>query len=667
MPSPLSHPDSHASNLSPAVNPKLSLCMIVKNEEEFLDECLSSVRGLVDEIVIVDTGSTDSTVAIAERHGAKVFYLPWPGDFSIARNESLKHATGDWILVLDADEHIPEKFHNQIRSAIAQTKHVMYSLEIVNLNSTGDSFHVRLARLFRNMPEIRFEGQIHEQAITSVERLGLSHSIVNAQIIHKGYLAHYYISREKSKRNMKILLEQNAREPENSYIWFQMGQEYNNMGNFEEGQAALLKSLNMLKDQKIAAHKAAYGAAAYMGLLLSYETKRDDDDKVLAIADEALRDFPTYPDLHYIKGQLCIQMKRYEDAIKCFEKCRSLPQQITFSGNFPAATTYKPLLGMAVAYNELGKIVQAKRAYREAIRLWKDASAETYCKLGLLQLKDNEIAEAMNSFVRAIEKDAAYAPAWEHLGIICLNRANYVEAVTSFRQLKKIAPEHTYVDLLLSETWLKIAKFKEVISTYEERNAKDPKIESKTALNAALAHFCLHEWDACLKMCDEVMNFKEMNEADQTQAKSIAVLVPMMASESYRLQEEGYNQLDTIENVTPLVDIWIKTFDTYCLVADVPKLEQLMRCFFITPIGDLQLRFGRYLQQKGYHEEAVQFLMQARSQNPSSGEVHYLLAECAKGLDKTDDATSLYQTALELEPSHMMAQQKLAEIKSHAN
>ncbi len=84
--------------------PLISLCMIVKNEEKNLPRCLESVRGLVDEIVVLDTGSEDNTVSVAESFGAKVYHMPWPGSFSAARNESLKKAGGNWILYLDADE-----------------------------------------------------------------------------------------------------------------------------------------------------------------------------------------------------------------------------------------------------------------------------------------------------------------------------------------------------------------------------------------------------------------------------------------------------------------------------------------------------------------------------------------------------------------------------------
>jgi len=114
------------------VSPSISLIMIVKNEETILGECLSSVRGLVDEMIVVDTGSTDHTKLIAKSVGAKVFDFPWVDHFAIARNESVKHSTGDWLLMLDADEAIFPRDHAKIKKAITSTSIHAYNLPIWN-------------------------------------------------------------------------------------------------------------------------------------------------------------------------------------------------------------------------------------------------------------------------------------------------------------------------------------------------------------------------------------------------------------------------------------------------------------------------------------------------------------------------------------------------------
>ncbi|MSO23955.1 MAG: tetratricopeptide repeat protein [Acidobacteria bacterium] len=161
--------------------PRLSLCMIVKNEQRWLEDCLNSVKELVDEMMIVDTGSRDNTVEIAEGFGAKVFHHPWNGDFSEARNHSLGYATGDWILVLDADEKLAQRDARLIRHLMASTKvdglllaqrsylwnaRVVSSIHNPQDYDEGSEFthclEVWVLRLFRNQPEIRFRGRVHE-------------------------------------------------------------------------------------------------------------------------------------------------------------------------------------------------------------------------------------------------------------------------------------------------------------------------------------------------------------------------------------------------------------------------------------------------------------------------------------------------------------------------
>src|SRR3989344_3396846 len=105
----------------------ISLCMITKNEERYLEQCLNSVKDIIDEIIIVDTGSTDKTKEIAKKFNAKIIDFKWIDDFSAARNESLKHATKDWILVLDADENIGKESVAAVKKLVENKENDAYS------------------------------------------------------------------------------------------------------------------------------------------------------------------------------------------------------------------------------------------------------------------------------------------------------------------------------------------------------------------------------------------------------------------------------------------------------------------------------------------------------------------------------------------------------------
>ena len=189
--------------------PTLSLAMIVKNEEKNLGHCLASVQELVDEIVVVDTGSTDGTVALAEGFGARLGHFPWTGDFAAARNESLRLCTGDWVLVLDADEAVDALDHDRIRAAIAQESPGAYNLSSRNYSETPDSVLLDQMvvsntsdyaegssfpyyadapnlRLFRRFPDLRYEGRIHELVVPYFLRRNLPMGVLDAVIHHYG-------------------------------------------------------------------------------------------------------------------------------------------------------------------------------------------------------------------------------------------------------------------------------------------------------------------------------------------------------------------------------------------------------------------------------------------------------------------------------------------------
>lgn len=174
---------------------RLSLCMIVKNEQDTLERCLASARPYVDEVVIVDTGSTDGTMEIVSRYAGVIHAMEWPGSFSVARNVSMDLATGDYIIILDADEYIPDPAHWQtIRQATASPSLLCAYVAVVNTLSVGvlKADVIVQPRIVRNVPEIRWEGLVHNQ----IEHVALAYGqtrpelerlVLNAEIIHTGY------------------------------------------------------------------------------------------------------------------------------------------------------------------------------------------------------------------------------------------------------------------------------------------------------------------------------------------------------------------------------------------------------------------------------------------------------------------------------------------------
>lgn len=182
----------------------LSLCMIVKNEELHLDRCLSSVQGIVSEIIIADTGSTDLSLSIAKRYGAHLIHLPWENDFAKARNAALQEASCSWILVLDADEELDEWKPDEILPLLQDENVYGYYLQIVNfLSDLPEREFVTDAacRLFRNDPRIQFRGKIHEDVAHSIIELSsASIPFSNLRINHYGYMQQEIVRKIKQPK-----------------------------------------------------------------------------------------------------------------------------------------------------------------------------------------------------------------------------------------------------------------------------------------------------------------------------------------------------------------------------------------------------------------------------------------------------------------------------------
>ena len=202
---------------------QISLCMIVKNEEVFLDNALKSVKKVLglDDIVVIDTGSTDKTKEIALNNGSNIFDFKWIDDFSAARNYSVNNAKNDWILFIDADEEIKKADIDNVKEFLSDTQAVGL-ISLLDLNNKKVS---KLARLF-NRTTHTFEGSIHEQLKPTDGRIELILKDVSISMDHHGYLPEFDKVNAKLERNERLLLKELKKKPKSPYLLYQLGKSY---------------------------------------------------------------------------------------------------------------------------------------------------------------------------------------------------------------------------------------------------------------------------------------------------------------------------------------------------------------------------------------------------------------------------------------------------------
>jgi tetratricopeptide (TPR) repeat protein len=338
-----------AKAAKPATGLTLSLCMIVKDEEEMLPRCLAAAKPAVDEMIIVDTGSSDRTVEIAESFGATVVQHEWNGSFSDARNVSLEAATGDWIIYLDADEVLVEEDAQRVRALTGRVWREAFSL--VETNYTGDiedgtALTHNAMRVFRNRPEYRFKGRLHEQMAWALpgyltERI----EYTQLRIEHYGYLGVVRDAKDKSRRNLDLLLQQVADGQESAFQSFNLGSEYLALGELETAVDHFEKSWRMLESDPGRTVYPYVPTLANRFVTTLRELGRLDAAD--AKADESLELFPGFTDLVFQKAWIARSRGDDNTARALFTRCLEMGDSPSKYSSVVGTGTYLALIALA--------------------------------------------------------------------------------------------------------------------------------------------------------------------------------------------------------------------------------------------------------------------------------------------------------------------------------
>lgn len=288
--------------------PTLSLCMIVKNEEEMLPGCLESVKDAVDEMIIVDTGSSDRTIQIAKSYGARVYSHPWRDSFSEARNYGLQFATGDWILQLDADERLEQEDIALLRRLICSDDYDGIIVGITNfVGGTSSKFYYE--RVFRR-GKGHYEGIVHNQLV--LDGACLPSEI---RIYHYGYDLSPEKMQAKWKRTTKLLKKQIADHPKDAFARFNLVRNYRSQRAFQQGIEEGCTALEVIH----------YHDAPKIYLMIVYETancllRAEAYDEAEHLCLSGLARDPQHVDLIYTLASLYLKEERYPEAIEQFER-----------------------------------------------------------------------------------------------------------------------------------------------------------------------------------------------------------------------------------------------------------------------------------------------------------------------------------------------------------
>lgn len=360
---------------------KISLCMIVKDEEKFIKMCLDKALPLVDEAIIVDTGSTDNTISIVKKYGNKIklIQIEWQKDFSKARNIYLDNAKGDWVLVLDADEKIVCSRDDLIKNLL-HTQADGFNLRMINAMDSDEKLNTWVyCRLFRNKG-YRYYRAVHEQLDIDRNKIQTLEED-NCRIVHYGYLKENLKSKNKVERNLNILTEDYKKNPKDSFICYHLGTTYAAKEEYGKALEFFTKSYSL---------GIKYGFGSYYFelikrlsevILVLCDYKLCIDFIIQLLTDDKLKKFT---DLYFLLGSAYYKLKDYKPSIEAFNKCLAIGDTKEFPSVFGRGS-YSSLIMLGKIYRELNEEKFALDFYNKAY-IYKN------------KLSDKEIKDIENYF-----------------------------------------------------------------------------------------------------------------------------------------------------------------------------------------------------------------------------------------------------------------------------
>ncbi len=350
--------------------PRLSLCMIVRDSSRTLPACLESIRPWVDEMIIVDTGSVDETPRIVESFGGRLFHFPWCDDFSAARNESLRHARGDWLFWMDSDDTItPDCGRGLRRLADCEVpRHILGFVMQVHCPGTDedgdpdyDETMVDHVKLFRNRPGLRFDHRIHEQILPAIRAAGGEVAWTDLFVVHSGSDQSPAGQAKKFERDFRILNLELAERPEHPFTLFNLGMTYCHASRFAEAVEYLMRGIARSGAGEPHLRKA-FALLAYALMRLGRH----------ADAMEAIRRgrtlFPRDTELRFREGVLLHELGRLDEARDAYLGALTTRDERHFSSVDRALSGFKTRQNLAVLALDMGDLAEAERQWREVVR-----------------------------------------------------------------------------------------------------------------------------------------------------------------------------------------------------------------------------------------------------------------------------------------------------------
>lgn len=301
--------------------PKISQCMIVKNEEKNIARALAWAKDIAYEQIVVDTGSTDRTVEIAESMGAKVYHFTWIDDFSAAKNHAIDLASGEWIALLDADEYLSDEEAAKLPEFLAKVGKQYYGIAMswLQMEDTGRIMAGGTQiRVFRNTPKLRYRNRIHEELAVDGAPPRVADGCSQFSIFHTGYGETADGKGQKGKRNIPIILKELEERPDNYNMMGYLADAYSSMGEREKAREWYYKAIRHMPEKLLDTDSRS--VTTFEWLIVTLRELEADEEELLKVYNQAVKKIPKDADFDFLLGEYYRNKHDYSKAVYHFKR-----------------------------------------------------------------------------------------------------------------------------------------------------------------------------------------------------------------------------------------------------------------------------------------------------------------------------------------------------------
>lgn len=627
---------------TPVERPRISLCMIMRDEEEHLARCLRSVEGVVDEIIIVDTGSVDRSIEIAESFGAQILHEEWQGDFAAPRNTGLDVATGDWILMLDADEELIDgmRIHDLVRNADLEEidgfcfREVNFIGEEVGIDAVVNSAF----RLWRHKPHHRYSGALHEQIMGVVDQTGGSRTrFVGLEIYHYGYLEPTNRRKKKEARNMEIVLKEVEAKPDDSFTLFNAGVEFQRIGQHQEAIEYFQRSFQNLETLK------AYYASLLLRNIIASLNAMERFDEAIEVITEALAAYPDFTDMHYLKGQTMVGRREYRGAISAFRTAIELGDGSGHGYMSQAGMgSFYSWHALGSLYVMIGDQTEAVRALRRSIQSAPGFFAPPLVRLTQLMLTHGEDPAEVEAYMRDLIRPGSEGESFHALASVFLAEGDAERSLALAESAQDAMGEDHAIALTRGLALMSLGRFdaaSELLRTIPETSERFP-------------HACANRFLIALMARDSVQASQAADDmartADPDYANNYRVILAAI--------DEGVQEVPGTAKPEELADV------AYDLAKSTLECNDLDAFNALTGIalaatrhpGRYHERIGHLLVDHGFEDPGIERLLLAIAEEDAPApDTFARLARISAERGDVDGAIALMDVAIELDPQNL--------------